>query len=66
MAQDPKVRFSFAHLDVNLYGSYKECMQFFYPRIVPGGIFCSMNTTTPRGEVATEPSMSFSPTKPNR
>jgi O-methyltransferase len=35
---DANVRFSFAHLDVNLYGSYKDCMQFFYPRMVPGGV----------------------------
>jgi O-methyltransferase len=32
------LRFCFAHLDVNLYDSYKQCLEFFYPRIVPGGI----------------------------
>lgn len=32
------LRFCFAHLDVNLYESYKECLEFLYPRIVPGGI----------------------------
>lgn len=35
---DPTVRFCLVHLDVNLYESYKECLEFFYPRVVPGGI----------------------------
>jgi hypothetical protein len=35
---DPNVRFSFAHLDVNLYGSYKDCLEFFYLRMVSGGV----------------------------
>jgi len=38
-ARQPRdLRFCFVHLDVNLYSSYKECMQFFYPRVVAGGI----------------------------
>ncbi len=32
------VRFCFAHLDVNLYDFYKQCLEFFYYRLVPGGI----------------------------
>jgi Macrocin-O-methyltransferase (TylF) len=32
------VTFSLAHLDVNLYDSYRECLEFFYPRIEHGGI----------------------------
>jgi O-methyltransferase len=31
-------RFSFAHLDCDLYGSYRDCLTFFYPRMNPGGI----------------------------
>jgi hypothetical protein len=31
-------KFCIAHLDVNLYESYRECLQFFYPRIVVIGI----------------------------
>lgn len=31
------LRFAFVHLDVDLYKSYKECLAFFVPRIVPGG-----------------------------
>lgn len=32
------IRFCFAHLDVNLYDSYKQCLEFFYPRMVAGGV----------------------------
>lgn len=32
------IRFCFAHLDVNLYESYQQCLQFFFPRLVSGGI----------------------------
>lgn len=35
---DGQVRFSFVHLDVNLYDSYRECLEFFYPRVEAGGI----------------------------
>jgi len=31
-------RFCFVHLDVDLYDSYRECLEFFYPHMVPGGI----------------------------
>lgn len=31
-------RFCFVHLDCDLYDSYKTCLEFFYPRLVPGGI----------------------------
>jgi O-methyltransferase len=30
--------FSFVHLDCDLYGSYKDCLEFFYPRLSSGGI----------------------------
>jgi O-methyltransferase len=30
--------FSFVHLDCDLYDSYKTCLEFFYPRLTPGGI----------------------------
>lgn len=29
--------FSFVHLDVDSYSSYKECISFFYPRLSSGG-----------------------------
>ncbi|EPA05240.1 TylF/MycF/NovP-related O-methyltransferase [Candidatus Nitrosarchaeum limnium] len=31
-------KFSFVHLDVDLYESTTECLKFFYPRLVKGGI----------------------------
>ena len=30
--------FAFAHFDVNLYEGTRDCLEFFYPRMVPGGI----------------------------
>lgn len=35
------VRLSFAHFDVDLYESTLACLEFFYPRMVPGGIMLS-------------------------
>lgn len=34
-------KFSFVHLDVDLYQSTLECLNIFYPRLVPGGIIIS-------------------------
>lgn len=31
-------RFCFVHLDCDIYESYRECLEFFYPRVVDGGI----------------------------
>ena len=31
-------RFAFVHIDVDLYGPTKMTLEFFYPRLVPGGI----------------------------
>jgi hypothetical protein len=31
-------RFCFVHLDCVIYESYKSCIEFFYPRLVKGGI----------------------------
>ena len=33
--------FSFVHLDVDLYNSTKEALEFFYPRITRGGVIIS-------------------------
>lgn len=30
--------FAFVHLDCDLYQSYKDCLEFFWPRVAPGGI----------------------------
>ena len=34
-------RFSFVHLDVDLKSSTLDCLAFFYPRMVPGGVILS-------------------------
>jgi hypothetical protein len=31
-------KFSFAHFDVDLYEGTKACLEYFYPRRIPGGI----------------------------
>lgn len=31
-------QFSFVHLDCDIYQSYKDCLEFFYPRVPPGGV----------------------------
>jgi O-methyltransferase len=31
-------RFCFVHLDCVIYESYKQCLEFFYPRMSPGGV----------------------------
>lgn len=31
-------KFSFVHIDVDIYQSVKDCLEFFYPRMVKGGI----------------------------
>jgi len=31
-------RFSFAHIDCDVYDSYRECLDFFYSRMTPNGV----------------------------
>ena len=31
-------RFCFVHLDCVIYESYRTCLEFFYPRLVRGGV----------------------------
>ncbi|HEY1600471.1 MAG TPA: TylF/MycF/NovP-related O-methyltransferase [Pirellulales bacterium] len=35
------LRFSFAHFDVDLYEGTLACLEFFYPRMIPGGVMLS-------------------------
>jgi O-methyltransferase len=41
--------FAFVHLDVDLYESTFACLQFFYPRLSPGGILISHDYLTSEG-----------------
>jgi O-methyltransferase len=38
MKSDDTLKFSFAHIDVDLYDSIHDCLEFCYPRMQPGGI----------------------------
>ena len=33
--------YSFVHIDVDLYASTKSCLEYFYPRLMPGGVLIS-------------------------
>jgi O-methyltransferase len=37
----PEQRYSFAHFDVDLYEGTKSCLEYFYPRMIEGGIMIS-------------------------
>lgn len=41
-------RFCFVHLDVDLYESYRECLDWLYPRLVPGGVVVFDEYKTPK------------------
>ena len=34
----PEAKYSFVHLDCDIYNSYKQCLAYFYERMTPGGI----------------------------
>lgn len=42
-------RFSFVHLDADIYQSTKDALEFFYPRMVKGGIIISHDYRNSRG-----------------
>lgn len=44
-----KTTFSFVHVDVDLYQSTLSCLEFFYPRLAPGGILLSHDYLTASG-----------------
>jgi O-methyltransferase len=36
-----ETRFSLVHMDVDLYESTRACLEYFYPRMLPGGVMLS-------------------------
>lgn len=44
--------FAFVHLDVDIYRSTKDCLEFFYPRLIRGGILVSDDYGIPRYKLA--------------
>jgi len=49
LPQIAESRFSIVHLDCDLYQSYATCLEFFYPRLLPGGymVFDEYDVATP-------------------
>jgi len=42
-------KFIFVHLDVDIYSSTKDCLEFFYPRMESGGVILSHDYSTAKG-----------------
>lgn len=42
-------RFSFVHIDIDLYKGTKDCLEFFYPRLNKGGIMLCHDYSTAKG-----------------
>lgn len=42
-------RFSFVHIDIDLYKGTKDCLEFFYPRLNKGAIMLCHDYSTARG-----------------
>lgn len=60
-------KFSLVHLDVDIYESYKNCLEFFYPRLVSGGLLIldDYNATTCVGaKIAVDEFFKLKPEKP--
>jgi O-methyltransferase len=52
-----KQRFSFVHVDVDIARSVEACCEFFYPRLVPGGVLLFDDygfTSCPGAKLATD------------
>ena len=47
-----KKTFSFVHIDVDLYHSTKDCIEFFYPRLTRGAIVIDDDYGFPRYRLA--------------
>jgi len=43
------LRFSFVHVDVDLYDSSRAALEFFWPRMIPGGVLLSHDYLTCAG-----------------
>jgi hypothetical protein len=43
------LRFSFVHTDVDIYESTKAVLEFFYPRMLPGGMILTHDYATSTG-----------------
>lgn len=61
------VRFSFVHVDVDLYRSVRDACEFFYPRLNPGGVIVFDDygfVKTPGAKLAVDEFFAGRPEKP--
>jgi hypothetical protein len=54
-----RCRFSFVHIDCDVYDSYRECLDFFYSRMSPNGVLLFDEYMTRNGQERIGRSMSF-------
>ena len=57
-------KFAFVHIDVDLFMSTMRCLEFFYPRMSPGGIIVMDDYEAPTCNGATEAIKEFFENKP--
>ena len=43
----PDTGWAFVHIDVDLYGPTMDCLRYFYPRLVPGGVIINDDFDSP-------------------
>jgi O-methyltransferase len=60
----PDLRYCFAHLDCVIHDSYRQTLQYFYPRMVPGGIILLDEYNDPTWPGCTQAVDSFMAGKP--
>lgn len=48
LSQFENHKFCFIHLDCDIYESYKECLDFLYPKLVPGGVMVFDDYRSPK------------------
>jgi len=59
-------QFCFVHLDCVIYESYRQCLEFFYPRMLPGGIILLDEYRDPPWPGCTQAVDEFIADKPER
>lgn len=59
-------KFSFVHLDIGIYEAYKECLEFFYPRLSHSGIILLNDYDKPRWPGCTKAVDEFLSGKPEK
>jgi hypothetical protein len=62
----PNLRYCFVHLDCVIFDSYWQCLEYFYPRMVPGGIILLDEYEDPSWPGCTQAVDAFMADKPER